>query len=202
MPGTSRVTTPLLSSSPLPPPPSTPRCPDTMKLNAASRIYLDVSVLPSEQSRADDDADEENDDSTRKKNGGNRICRNRYTGPPNATWPQEMRNPLPPSPSPSPVELAALSWNRWRLLALFFTGFTCAIPRTRNTILLYSGWRVGTIHVLDSFKAMIFLKRTSENCRELKFDWWIRGQRQEENGKILETLSRTRPLYEKFIKEM
>lgn len=46
-----------------------------MKLNAtASRIYLDVSVLPSEQSRADDDDDdadeEENDDSTRKKNGG------------------------------------------------------------------------------------------------------------------------------------
>lgn len=66
-----------------------------MKLNAASRIYLDVSVLLSEQSRADDDADEENDDSTRKKNGGNRICRNRYTGPPNATWPQEMRTPPP-----------------------------------------------------------------------------------------------------------
>lgn len=143
-----------------------------MKLNAASRIYLDVSVLPSEQSRADDDADEENDDSTRKKNGGNRICRNRYTGPPNATWPQEMRNPPPPLPlPPSPVdELAALSWNRWRLLALFFTGFTCAIPRTRNTILLYSGSardsRVG------QFQGDDFLKRTSD-CWELKSGWWI-----------------------------
>lgn len=72
---------------------------------------------------------------------------------------------------PSPVdELAALSWNRWRLLALFFTGFTCAIPRTRNTILLYSGSardsRVG------QFQGDDFLKRTSD-CWELKSGWWI-----------------------------
>lgn len=161
MPGTSRVTTPLLSSSPLFL--STPRCPDTMKLNAAaSRIYLDVSVLPSEQSRADDDADEEND-STRKKNGGNRICRNRYTGPPNATWPQEMRNPLPPPPSPflSPLnELAALSWNRWHLLALFFLHRFHVCDPTYEKYHFFVQWLVSRrdshVPVLDSFKAMIF----------------------------------------------
>lgn len=162
-----------------------------MKLNAASRIYLDVSVLLSEQSRADDDADEENDDSTRKKNGGNRICRNRYTGPPNATWPQEMRTPPPHPLPPSPVdELAALSWNRWRLLALFFTGFTCAIPRTRNTILLYSGWWIGAGFTCWTVSRRWFFKT---NERLLRIEVRLvdyRGQRQEENRKTLSRESR------------
>ena len=155
-----------------------------MKLNAASRIYLDVSVLPSEQSRADDDADEENDDSTRKKNGGNRICRNRYTGPPNATWPQEMRNPLPPLPFPLPRRISrAFVESMAPLSPLFYRIHVCdpTYEKYHSFVQRLASRRDSRVPVLDSFKAMIFLKRTSENCRELKFDWWIRGQRQEEN---------------------
>lgn len=178
MPGTSRVTTPLLSSSPLFL--STPRCPDTMKLNAAaSRIYLDVSVLPSEQSRADDDADEEND-STRKKNGGNRICRNRYTGPPNATWPQEMRNPpLPPPPVPLPPQWISRAFveSMAPLSPLFFT----QVSRVRSHVreIPFFCTVVGesarfTCAGVGQFQGDDFLKRTSD-CWELKFGWWIRG---------------------------
>lgn len=100
--------------------------------------------------------------------------------------------PPPPHPlPPSPVdELAALSWNRWRLLALFFTGFTCTIPRTRNTILLYSGWWIGAGFTCWTVSRRWFFKT---NERLLRIEVRLvdyRGQRQEENRKTLSRESR------------
>lgn len=134
----SRVTTPLLSFSPPLPPPSPSPPADTMKLNAAaSRIYLDVSVLPSEQSRADDDDDdadeEENDDSTRKKNGegiGYAVIDTRDHRTLRGRKRCATSSPRPPLLRPLLDELAALSWNRWTPLSPLFPHriHVCRIP--------------------------------------------------------------------------
>lgn len=162
-----------------------------MKLNAASRIYLDVSVLPSEQSRADDDADEENDDSTRKKNGGNRICRNRYTGPPNATWPQEMRNPPPPLPPSSSLPCRWISRAFVESMAplspLFYRIHVCdpTYEKYHSFVQWFgAGFTCWTVSRRWFFKTNERLLRIEVRLVD------YRGQRQEENRKTLSRESR------------